>query len=126
ETQKDIAMKGGTMRLGAWPCKLLKGSLAAEAYGTSRISERHRHRWEVNPKYHKQLKKAGMVFSGASQDGRLVEIIELRDREKDGQGGHPFFIATQFHPEFKGRPTHPHPLFSKFVERMLALRVEED
>jgi len=118
ESQKDIDAKGGTMRLGAWPCKLKKGSLAAEAYGTSRISERHRHRWEINPKYHSQLKKAGMVFSGSSPDGRLVEIVELKD--------HPYFLATQFHPEFKGRPTRPHPLFNKFVERMLELREEEE
>jgi CTP synthase len=118
ETQKDIEAKGGTMRLGAWPCKLKKSTLAAEAYGTSRISERHRHRWEVNPKYHRQLKKAGMVFSGMSPDGRLVEIIELKD--------HPFFLGTQFHPEFKGRPTRPHPLFNKFVERILELREEEE
>jgi CTP synthase len=118
EGQKDIEAKGGTMRLGAWPCRLKKGSLAAEAYGTSRISERHRHRWEVNPKYHSQLQKAGLVFSGASPDGRLVEIVELKD--------HPFFVATQFHPEFKGRPTRPHPLFSKFVERMMLVREEEE
>jgi CTP synthase len=105
------------MRLGSWPCWLRKGSLAAEAYGTSRISERHRHRWEVNTKYHRELKKKGMIFSGMSPDKRLVEIIEIKD--------HPFFLATQFHPEFKGRPTHPHPLFAKFVERTLALREDE-
>jgi CTP synthase len=123
ETQRDIEAKGGTMRLGAWPAKLGKGTLAAEAYGTSKISERHRHRWEVNPKYHKQLQDAGLVFSGTSPDGRLVEIVEI--------AGHPFFLAVQFHPEFKGRPTRPHPLFSKFVERMIAYRhkdgeVEDD
>jgi len=118
ETQKDIDAKGGTMRLGAWPCRLRKKTLAAEAYGTSRISERHRHRWEVNPRYHAQLTKAGLVFSGMSPDGRLVEIVELKD--------HPFFLATQYHPEFKGRPTRRHPLFNKFVERMLELRQEED
>jgi len=118
ETQRDIDAKGGTMRLGAWPCKLLKGSLAAEAYGTSRISERHRHRWEVNPKYHAQLQKAGLIFSGTSPDGRLVEIVELKD--------HPFFIATQFHPEFKGRPTRPHPLFNKFVAKMIETGREEE
>jgi len=118
EHQREVDEKGGTMRLGAWPCKLLKGSLAAEAYGTSKISERHRHRWEVNPKYHEQLQSAGLVFSGTSPDGQLVEIVELRD--------HPFFLAVQFHPEFKGRPTRPHPLFSKFVEKMLAARSEEE
>jgi CTP synthase len=114
ETQRDIDAKGGTMRLGAWPAKLGKGTLAAEAYGTSKISERHRHRWEVNPKYHRQLQDAGLVFSGTSPDGRLVEIVELAN--------HPFFLAVQYHPEFKGRPTRPHPLFNKFVERMIANR----
>ncbi|MDQ3023703.1 MAG: CTP synthase [bacterium] len=114
ETQRDIEAKGGTMRLGAWPAKLGKGTLAAEAYGTSKISERHRHRWEINPKYHEQLQKSGLVFSGTSPDGRLVEIVELKN--------HPFFLAVQYHPEFKGRPTRPHPLFNKFVERMIAYR----
>jgi CTP synthase len=118
ESQKDIESKGGTMRLGAWPCRLAKRTLASEAYGTSRISERHRHRWEVNPKYHKQLQDKGLVFSGTSPDGRLVEIVELKE--------HPFFVGTQFHPEFKGRPTRPHPLFNKFVERILDVRAEEE
>ena len=118
EGQKDIEAKGGTMRLGAWPCRLKKGTLAAEAYGTSRISERHRHRWEVNPKYHAQLQKAGLVFSGMSPDGRLVEIVELAD--------HPYFVATQFHPEFKGRPTRPHPLFHMFVSKMLSVAAAQE
>jgi CTP synthase len=117
ETQRDVDTKGGTMRLGAWPCKLLKGSLAAEAYGTSKISERHRHRWEVNPKYHKVLQDNGLVFSGTSPDGRLVEIVELAN--------HPFFLAVQYHPEFKGRPTRPHPLFNKFMERMISTRYQD-
>src|SRR5690606_12235400 len=90
----------------------------AEAYGTSKISERHRHRWEVNPKYHKQLQDAGLVFSGTSADGRLVEIVELAN--------HPYFLAVQFHPEFKGRPTRPHPLFAKFVEKMLLPTAEDE
>jgi CTP synthase len=111
-SQQDVEDKGGTMRLGSYPCHLLKGSLAAEAYGTSKIRERHRHRFEVNPAYHQQLQDAGLVFSGTSPDGMLVEIIELKN--------HPYFLAVQFHPEFKGRPTRPHPLFAKFVERMLA------
>jgi CTP synthase len=118
EHQRGVDEKGGTMRLGACPAKLLKGTLAAESYGTSKISERHRHRWEVNPKYHAQLQKAGLVFSGTSPDGQLVEIVEL--------AGHPFFLAVQFHPEFKGRPTRPHPLFSKFVERMIENRAEDE
>ncbi len=111
-SQQEVEDKGGTMRLGSYPCHLLKGSLAAEAYGTSKIRERHRHRYEVNPKYHKQLQDAGLVFSGSSPDGTLVEIIELKN--------HPYFLAVQFHPEFKGRPTRPHPLFAKFVERMIS------
>ena len=96
------------MRLGAWPCRLQKGTLAAEAYGTSRISERHRHRWEVNPKYHDELRKYNMVFSGMSPDNRLVEIIEIKD--------HPWFVATQAHPEFQSRPQRAHPLFREFIK----------
>ena len=115
--QVNIENKGGTMRLGSYPCKLVKGTMAAEAYGTSKISERHRHRFEINPKYHKQLQKAGLVFSGTSPDGQLVEIVELAD--------HPFFVAVQYHPEYKGRPTRPHPLFLKFVEKMLATNSSE-
>jgi CTP synthase len=118
EHQRGVDQKGGTMRLGAYPCKLLKGSLAAEAYGTSKISERHRHRWEVNPKYHAALQEAGLVFSGSSPDGELVEIVELRE--------HPYFLAVQFHPEFKGRPTRPHPLFYKYVERIIQARSDEE
>jgi CTP synthase len=118
ESQQHIEDKGGTMRLGSYPCHLLKGSLAAEAYGTSKIRERHRHRFEVNPRYHKQLQDAGLVFSGTSPDGSLVEIVELKN--------HPYFLAVQFHPEFKGRPTRPHPLFAKFVERMMQSAVSDD
>src|ERR1041385_200116 len=99
--QKDVVDMGGSMRLGAYPCHLLEGSLAARAYGEQVVYERHRHRYEVNPAYHKVLQENGMVFSGISPDGRLVEIIELRD--------HPFFVAGQFHPELKSRPTPPHP-----------------
>jgi CTP synthase len=108
ESQQDIEAKGGTMRLGAWPCTLKKGSLAAEAYGTSRISERHRHRWEVNPKYHRQLQ--GRPFLRQLQDGRLVEIV--------GQGP-PLLPGDAVHPS-SGPPDPPHPLFTKFVEKMLA------
>ncbi|PZF96773.1 CTP synthase [Micromonospora endophytica] len=100
---------GGTMRLGAYPATLAEGSLVAEAYGSTEISERHRHRYEVNNAYRDQLTKAGLRVSGTSPDGRLVEFVEL-DREL-----HPFFVATQAHPELKSRPTRPHPLFAAFV-----------
>jgi CTP synthase len=98
---------GGTMRLGRWPCKIEPGTLAAEVYGSEFAQERHRHRYEVNNAYRDALEDAGMVFSGTSPDGRLVEIAELKD--------HPFFIGSQFHPEFKSRPLRPHPLFRGFV-----------
>ncbi|BFU43870.1 CTP synthase [Krasilnikovia sp. MM14-A1004] len=100
---------GGTMRLGAYPAALAPGSIVAQAYGSTEISERHRHRYEVNNSYRDKLAAAGLVFSGTSPDGRLVEFIEL-DRDT-----HPFFVATQAHPELKSRPTRPHPLFTAFV-----------
>jgi CTP synthase len=100
---------GGTMRLGAYPAKLLPGSVVAQAYGTTEVSERHRHRYEVNNSYRDALTAAGLVISGTSPDGRLVEFVEL-PREV-----HPFFVATQAHPELKSRPTRPHPLFSEFI-----------
>ncbi|KXK58614.1 MULTISPECIES: CTP synthase [Micromonospora] len=100
---------GGTMRLGAYPATLAEGSIVAEAYGTTEVSERHRHRYEVNNAYRDALARAGMRISGTSPDGRLVEFVEL-DREL-----HPFFVATQAHPELKSRPTRPHPLFAAFV-----------
>ncbi len=105
--QKGIVEKGGTMRLGAYPCTLEKGSVAADAYGSTTISERHRHRYEVNNKYREALVKGGLILSGLSPDGRLVEMIELRD--------HPYFVGCQFHPEFKSRPHDAHPLFARFV-----------
>ena len=105
--QRGIEEKGATMRLGAYPCVLVPGSRAAETYGTTQISERHRHRYEFNPDYRARLEKAGLVFSGSSPDGRLAEVIELPD--------HPFFVASQFHPEFKSKPFDPHPLFEAFV-----------
>jgi CTP synthase len=100
--------KGGSMRLGAYPCKLEKGTAAHAAYGRDEISERHRHRYEFNNKYLDQLKKAGLVISGQSPDGELVEIVELQD--------HPWFLGCQFHPEFKSTPRNPHPLFTAFIE----------
>ncbi|MGN9894550.1 CTP synthase [Micromonospora sp. L31] len=105
---------GGTMRLGAYPATLAEGSLVAEAYGSTEVSERHRHRYEVNNAYRDQLTKAGLHISGTSPDGRLVEFIEL-DRSL-----HPFFVATQAHPEVKSRPTRPHPLFAAFVKAAVA------
>ncbi|MEU7926664.1 CTP synthase [Micromonospora sp. NPDC049801] len=105
---------GGTMRLGAYPATLTEGSIVAEAYGSTDISERHRHRYEVNNAYRDALTKAGLHISGTSPDGRLVEFIEL-DREL-----HPFFVATQAHPELKSRPTRPHPLFASFVKAAVA------
>ena len=105
--QRDMEEKGGTMRLGLYPAKLTPGSKAAAAYGAEVIYERHRHRFEVNNAYREALEAAGMVLSGQSPDGRLVEIVELRD--------HPWFVASQFHPEFSSRPDRPHPLFDGFV-----------
>ena len=105
---------GGTMRLGAYPAVLKAGSLVAEAYATTEVSERHRHRYEVNNAYRDKLEAAGLVISGTSPDGRLVEFIEL-DRAR-----HPFFVATQSHPELKSRPTRPHPLFRAFIAAALA------
>ncbi len=106
--QEDITDKGGTMRLGAYPCKIVPGTLAEKVYGAEMISERHRHRFEVNNAFRDQLVDAGLVISGTSPDGRLVEMIELKD--------HPYFIGSQAHPEFKSRPTRPHPLFTGLVD----------
>jgi len=105
--QHKLTDMGGTMRLGAYPCALVPGTKAAEAYATSQVSERHRHRWEFNNSYRSLLEEHGMVFSGLSPDGRLVEIAELAD--------HPFMLGSQFHPEFKSRPNRPHPLFHAFL-----------
>ncbi len=106
--QEGVTELGGTMRLGAYPCVLKKGSRAAEAYGVEEISERHRHRYEVNNAYRDMLTEAGLVLSGLSPDGRLVEIAEIPD--------HRWFVGVQFHPELKSRPTRPHPLFRDFVK----------
>jgi len=102
---------GGTMRLGSYPCVLQPGTRAAAAYGQPQVSERHRHRFEFNNAYREQLGEAGLVFSGVSPDGRLVEIAELRD--------HPWMLGSQFHPELKSRPNRPHPLFRAFLEAAL-------
>jgi CTP synthase len=105
--QRSVQDMGGTMRLGAYPCRIAEGSMAHKAYGVLEVQERHRHRYEFNNAYRDRLTAAGLALSGLSPDGRLVEIIELP--------GHPWFVATQFHPEFTSRPHRPHPLFSAFV-----------
>ena len=109
--QRGIADLGGTMRLGAYPCHLAPGTKAAAAYGTELVMERHRHRFEFNNAYREMLAHAGMVYSGQSPDGNLVEIAELRD--------HPYMVGSQFHPEFKSRPERPHPLFRDFIRAAL-------
>jgi CTP synthase len=110
--KRDMACdKGGSMRLGAYPCKIEKGTHAYQAYGTDNISERHRHRYEFNNRYKDALKKAGLVISGLSPDGELVEIVELKN--------HPWFLGCQFHPEFKSTPRNPHPLFTAFINAAL-------
>ncbi len=114
--QRDIYEKGGTMRLGTCPCKLTPGTHSARAYGVEMVHERHRHRFEFNNRFREALQEAGLVIAGTSPDGRLVEIIELRD--------HPWFVGTQFHPEFRSRPTRPHPLFRDFVGTALHLAAE--
>ncbi|MDY0008912.1 MAG: CTP synthase [Bdellovibrionales bacterium] len=107
ERRADAGNMGGTMRLGAYQAKLAAGSHAAEIYGATEISERHRHRYEVNTTYQKQLEDAGLVFSGMSPDGKLPEIVEIKD--------HPWFVGVQFHPELKSKPFEPHPLFTSFI-----------
>ena len=109
--QRGVTKKGATMRLGAYPCALVPGTLAAEAYGMTEISERHRHRYEFSNEYRDKLVEAGLVLGGTSPDKRLVEMVELRE--------HPFFVGCQFHPEFKSRPASPHPLFARFVRAAL-------
>jgi CTP synthase len=114
DEQYDITDLGGTMRLGSYPCKLLEGSRAHQAYGAALVYERHRHRYELNNQYLPQLQANGFVVCGTSPDGNLVEVIELRD--------HPWFVAVQCHPEFKSKPTQAHPLFRAFVQASLARR----
>ncbi len=109
--QKNIVKKGGTMRLGAMPCFLREGSKARAAYGEEKIMERHRHRYEFNSEYKQALEEKGLLVSGASADGKLAEVIELKE--------HPWFVACQFHPEFQSKPNHPHPLFRGFVNAAL-------
>ena len=113
--QEGVEDIGGTLRLGAYPCVLKEGSLAYSLYGTKDISERHRHRYEVNNSYRERLEENGMVLSGTSPDGRIVEMMELKD--------HPFFIATQAHPEFKSRPDEAHPLFDGLIKAALEMNI---
>ncbi len=110
--QSETRAKGGTLRLGAWPCVLKKGSLAYKAYGQEKISERHRHRYEFNNQYREQLEKAGLIISGDSPKKDLMEIVEIKS--------HPFMLGTQFHPEFKSRPLRPHPLFNAFIKACIS------
>lgn len=114
EEQKTVTAKGGSMRLGAYPCKLKQGSLTRKIYGVENISERHRHRFEFNNQFREKLQNAGLILAGTSPDDKLVEIIELSD--------HPWFIGVQFHPEFKSTPRNPHPLFKSFLAAAVAFR----
>jgi len=116
----DVEELGGTMRLGAWACNLSPGSLAREIYGADEISERHRHRYEFNPEFRETLERAGLVVSGASPDGRFVEIVELPRDE------HPWFLGCQFHPEYKSKPLNAHPLFSSFVRAAHENRMQNE
>lgn len=118
EDQIAVREKGGTMRLGAYPCKLTEGSLSKKLYGREQISERHRHRFEVNNKYRAQLVENGLVIAGTSPDEHLVEMVELQD--------HPFFVACQFHPEFKSKPFEPHPLFEGFVGAAIEISASQN
>ena len=112
--QYDITHLGGTMRLGLYPCDLQEGSKAHQEYKSLQIHERHRHRYEFNNQYRQQFAANGLIVSGASPDGKLVEVIELPQ--------HPWFVAVQCHPEFKSKPTQPHPLFRGFVQASLVRR----
>src|SRR5881275_580962 len=117
----NVEEMGGTMRLGAWPCLLTEDSLAREIYGgAEEIGERHRHRYEFNPKYRETLEQGGLVFSGASRDGKFMEIVELSRDE------HPWFVGCQFHPEFKSKPLSPHPLFASFVHAAFQNRLQTE
>jgi CTP synthase len=112
--QRQVKNMGGTMRLGAYPCKLAPGTKAYDCYGQEEISERHRHRYEVNNDYVSRLEEKGLVFSGKSPDGQLMEMMEIPS--------HPWFLGCQFHPEFKSRPMRPHPLFREFIKAAKAAR----
>jgi CTP synthase len=112
DEQRDVKTKGASMRLGTWPTKIAKGTVAEKIYGDGEVLERHRHRYEFNMKYREQMGEKGFTISGTSPDGALAELIELRD--------HPYFLACQYHPEFQSKPNKPHPLFKAFVQACLA------
>ena len=112
EEQHDVKVKGASMRLGVWPTRIVPGTLAEKVYGKPEIQERHRHRYEFNNDYREQMTDKGFVISGTSPDGSLVEIIEVKN--------HPWFLASQFHPEFLSKPNAPHPLFKGFIGACLA------
>jgi CTP synthase len=112
EEQKEVRNKGASMRLGSWPTMIMPDTLAHKLYGAKQAMERHRHRYEFNLSYRPMMEEKGLVVSGTSPDGRLVEMIELRD--------HPWFVACQFHPEFLSKPNAPHPLFKGFIAACLA------
>ena len=114
ENQKGVSRKGGTMRLGSYPCTLTKGTMAQKAYGATEISERHRHRYELNNRFRDILVANGLVLSGVNKDLNLVEMVEIKD--------HPWFVGCQFHPEFKSKPLNPHPLFKAFIAAALENR----
>jgi CTP synthase len=118
ESQQHVTDMGGTMRLGAYPCRLTPGTKAAAAYGVDEVSERHRHRYEVSNRYRDAFVEKGLALSGLSPDGSLVEIVELRD--------HPWFVGCQFHPELQSRPTRPHPLFARFIAASRARRAARE
>jgi CTP synthase len=117
DSQREVTDKGGTMRLGAYPCRLQRGSKAAEIYGQPEVSERHRHRYEVSNRYRERFIEQGMRLSGLSPDDSLVEMIELP--------AHPWFVGCQFHPELQSRPLRPHPLFAGFVAAAHARQAAE-
>ena len=112
--QNDTVDKGGTLRLGSYPCVVQAGTIMERCYGTTQIHERHRHRYELNNQYRQELQNAGLVLSGTSPDGRLVETVELSD--------YAFYVGVQFHPEFKSRPNRPHPLFKGFIRAAMQMQ----
>ena len=112
EEQRGVRNKGGSMRLGTWPTKIIKSTLAETIYGATDVTERHRHRYEFNMKYRDRMNAKGFVISGTSPDGTLAELIELRD--------HAYFVGCQYHPEFQSKPNKPHPLFKGFIQACLA------
>jgi CTP synthase len=114
EEQEGVVAKGGTMRLGAQPCVFAEDSRSLDAYGSAEVNERHRHRYEFNSEFREQFVHAGMTAAGTGPDGALVEVVEIPD--------HPWFVAVQYHPEFRSQPDNPHPLFAGFVEAALKTR----